>query len=292
MSDSSISIAFVDVGQGDSTFITLPDKRTGILVDCPSKSATIDYIRSKNITSLDHVFISHTDEDHLGGMANLVANFINLGNAVGTLAYNHDTPKVRCGRRLLILRRLLDLSRKHGIKIKMPLAGMEISVQGLDINVIHPTPEDLYDCQLSDDINNASVVLMLHFKGQKTLLSGDIGGRGWKWIIDRSSDIRAHILKFPHHGAWYTPNSSEPSLSGVITRIGPTYVILSVGANNTYDHPDPRTIDLLCSISQISFAHTQPTARCYSMVNSKRGPFSCSGTVVFTVDGNGITRGG
>lgn len=89
MDKEKITIAFSDVGQGDSTVVILPDTSSAIVVDCPLKPVTINYLESKRINNL-HMFLTHTDLDHIGGIAELAENF----EQVLTLAYNHDTCSV------------------------------------------------------------------------------------------------------------------------------------------------------------------------------------------------------
>ncbi len=71
MGQEEVRVAFLDVGQGDSTVIVLPDQTTAIVVDCPSKKVTIDYLEENGIVRLSHVFVSHSDSDHIGGMVDL-----------------------------------------------------------------------------------------------------------------------------------------------------------------------------------------------------------------------------
>lgn len=286
MGKEEVRVAFLDVGQGDSTVIVLPDRSTAIVVDCPSKKTTIDYLDESGIVRLSHVFISHSDNDHIGGVVDLVANFRQIGNT-DSLAWNLDTYRVREGRRKVILRRLLDLCRHQGLKLIEPRSGMQFAVQNLVIDVLHPDTEDLYEAQLSNNPNDASVLLRLTFDRYRMLLTGDIQAQGWLWVSNRNPDLKAELLKFPHHGAWYEPNGGQPSLPDVMRLIDPILVILSLGSDNSYQHPHPKTIDLLCS-SSVMFAHTQPTGRCYSTLESRRGPFSCAGTVEAIISKKGI----
>ena len=74
MNARTLTIAFLDVGQGDSTVVLLPTKDNAIIsavvVDCPGKThATADYLHTAGVTHLPWVLLTHTDEDHLGGMA-------------------------------------------------------------------------------------------------------------------------------------------------------------------------------------------------------------------------------
>lgn len=278
MSDEVLRIAFLDVGQGDSTVIILPDGSTGIVVDCPRAALTIDFLEERGVTALSYIFLTHTDSDHIGGVVELLSNFRKSGN-MDVISWNNDTHRVGGGNRRTILRRLLELREDYGLQLEEPRAGMQHTVQDLEIDILHPATGNLYGSQLDDFPNDVSVVLKLNFGKYRALLTGDIQARGWLWMMGRNTDLRADILKFPHHGAWYEPNAGQPSLPEVLSLIGPRIAIISVGSNNAYCHPHPNTVELLCSLPGVEFAHTQPTGRCYSIVETKRGPFSCSGTV-------------
>lgn len=69
----NLKIHFVDVGQGDSTFIETPYGKT-ILIDGGGseskefdvgKSTLLPYILDRGYTKIDYIFISHLDQDHV-----------------------------------------------------------------------------------------------------------------------------------------------------------------------------------------------------------------------------------
>lgn len=284
----STKIAFLDVGQGDAAVLVLPGS-SSVVVDCPSGKAqvVIDYLEAESITSLSHVFLTHTDEDHFGGVVNLLENFQHIGE-IGTVAYNLDTLGVGKGRRKTILRSLIKLIRQNGLKTMKPNTGMQWMINGIVVDVLHPDPLDLDQAHLNENPNDASVVLRLTFDKYRVLLTGDVQAQGWHWMTERKTDLKADILKFPHHGAWYEPNSKQPSLGEILQQINPSVTVLSVGSKNRHGHPHPKTVELLCSSHSIEFAHTQPTGRCYSSLTTRRGPFSCSGTIEAVINKTSI----
>lgn len=180
MVQDSTKVAFLDVGQGDATVLVLPSS-SSIVVDCPSGKAqvVIDYLEAERITNLSHVFLTHTDEDHFGGVVNLLENFQQIGE-IGIVAYNLDTPGVGKGKRKTVLRSLVQLARREGLEVVKPTTGMQWVVKGMIVDILHPDPLDLDQAQLSKNPNDASVVLRLTFDKYRMLLTADVQAQGWR----------------------------------------------------------------------------------------------------------------
>ena len=89
------------------------------------------------------------------------------------------------------------------------------------------------------DLNNASAVLMLTYRNNRFLFMGDAEGEVEEKILERGYDVSADVLKVGHHGSG--TSSTRPFLEAVHPSVG----IISVGEGNSYDHPDPLTLDTL-----------------------------------------------
>ena len=218
-------------------------------------------------------------------------NFVAVtGRTLGCVAYSHDTFSIGTSkRRTVLLRALLQAARKGREKTQSPKSGLCFApIPGVRIEVLHPDDEDLKAAQLSSDPNNASVLIRLSFAGRRVLLPGDLAAKGWECVIERSTDLKADFVRFPHHGAWYHPNAGQPSLPDVLRQIDPEVVVFSVGSDNIYGHPHPNSIALVCSMPRTWFAHTQPTPQ--SVDHSGRPwprQFSDRGTVEVVIDATG-----
>jgi competence protein ComEC len=165
MSEPEITVAFLDVGQGDSAVIILPDQSSAIVVDCFRDSVAIDYLEEKGINILSYVFLTHTDLDHIGGVLGLLENF----GQVDGIGYNHDTPKIITGKRRSILQHLVQLVRMRDLKVCSPRSGQSWTFQGVVVDVLHPDDLDTKEAELSGDTNNASVMLRATFAGRRVL---------------------------------------------------------------------------------------------------------------------------
>lgn len=282
MSNNEITIAFLDVGQGDSCVIILPDKSSAVVVDCPYNKATTDYLVQKKINDL-YVFLTHTDVDHMGGIADLVRNF----DQVSLLSYNHDTFLIADdeSKRKRILRELGQQILMRGLNTNSPRLGHTWNFQGVELEVLHPDDSDLKITVARNDTNNASTVLKVTFEQKKILLTADIEGYGWQKILDRKSDLKADILKFPHHGSWYKPTKQEPSLEMILGQIEPNFVILSVGSHNGRRHPNAATFKFLKKRAHIRLMCTEATPQCHSLLNSMSGrSLPCAGSIEITIN--------
>jgi len=96
--DGSLTATFIDVKQGDSMLLTLPDKRT-MLIDGGDRSQrdnVINLLKSLNITYLDYVMLTHTDEDHCGSLDDVIREY---KNKIGTIYL----PKIQSKNPSLIL---------------------------------------------------------------------------------------------------------------------------------------------------------------------------------------------
>jgi beta-lactamase superfamily II metal-dependent hydrolase len=286
-----IKVVFLDVGQGDSTVIILPDTYSAVVVDCPQKEITLNYLEQMRISSI-HLFITHTDLDHMGGAATLVEN----SKQVETLAYNHDTFLISEDRskRRTILKHFVRLLDKHEeIQTYSPHTGQTWTIQDVEIVALHPSDGDLKKTVPRGDTNNASIVLRISFAKRRVLLTADIGELGWQWIMKRNTDIKADILKFPHHGAWFDAKDERYTLEKILEQINPSLAVLSVGTSNTYDHPKFETFKLLRLLrtnAKLRFLCTEATEKCYSLIKSlPQTAFPCAGTVEIVIRKDGIT---
>ncbi len=132
-----LKVAFLNVGQGDSTVITLPDSRTAIIVDCHTATAK-RYLDDQHISEVLYVFLTHSDFDHTSHVVSLLSNFLGA-----TLFYNPDSLLLiqEDNKRRELLRRLAKLKDK-GLTFENPRLGDSWKVQEEEIEVLHPSTGD------------------------------------------------------------------------------------------------------------------------------------------------------
>lgn len=267
----SLNVAFLDVGQGDSTVIILPDSQSAILVDCPESQAPMvfDFLEAHRIQVIKYAFITHSDLDHAGGMVDLINQFHSEGGEVRYLAYLHD--RLSSGKKYIDLLRGLAKIGRTGIQEFHPYASDKIvKIDEISLQVLHPTRADCSDALALANRNDISVVLRVEYADRRVLLGADVQGQGWSWIANRHIDLQADILKFPHHGAWYDKGMLIPEL---LDTIRPGYVIISVGTRRKggYIHPSEKTFtELRTRYKTLRFLCTQATFQCHSDFNCIR----------------------
>lgn len=77
LSDSALKVNYIDVGQGSSAFIELPDGKS-MLVDGGNTEYGDDvasFLSSKNVQTIDYLVATHADSDHIGGLNYVLQNF-------------------------------------------------------------------------------------------------------------------------------------------------------------------------------------------------------------------------
>ncbi|MDE7161127.1 MAG: MBL fold metallo-hydrolase, partial [Anaeroplasmataceae bacterium] len=212
------TVTIIDVGQGDSILIELPQNKGNILVD--SYGSNTSYLKSIGIRKLDYVILTHFDQDHIGALGNTMEEF-----QVGTILYSvyEDVKKI-----------------KNATVPLIPIqSGDEIQWKGINLKVLGP----IYSYS---DSNSNSVVLSFNIKGYTFLLTGDMTAKEEADLIQKYGEaLKADVLKVAHHG------SNSSSSSDFLNSVSPKYAVISVGKNNTYSLPSVDVCERLEKISKV-----------------------------------------
>ena len=214
---------FIDVGQGDCTFIELGNGMT-MLIDAGNPGngdEIVDYIKGLQYSDIDIVVATHPHDDHIGGMATVLDAF--KVDKMYMPEKEHTTNSFD---------RMLDEIEENDIELIPAKAGTNILESGyIDIDILAPV-KDGYS-----NLNNYSAVVRLTYNETVFLFTGDAEKEVEQAILNE--DLDADILKVGHHG------SDSSSSKAFIDAVSPTVAVISCGVNNRYGHPDDITLQTL-----------------------------------------------
>jgi len=217
------TISFIDVGQGESIFIRFATGET-MLIDGgglfskdfdTGRSIVAPFLWNKWIYRIDYLVASHPQRDHIKGLTYIVKNF-SIGEIWTDGIHTHAS---------------IDLDKA-------------INIRGIPVKVINmKTPDKIiggcmftflnppYSYPPSWTVNDLSIVMRIKCKSYSILLTGDIGKRAIRNMIEKGFNLKSNILKIPHHG------SKSAFDREFIMAVHPETGIISSGFMNPYHHP-------------------------------------------------------
>ncbi len=145
----------------------------------------------------------------------------------------------------------------RGVSIARPQRGYRWTDDGVTLDILAPSLPVLADT--GDDINENSIVAMLHYGDFRELFMGDAGESSEGRLLASGVDLHADVLKVAHHGSQYA--STPPFIAAVY----PQVAIISVGRHNTFGHPRPATLATLTAAGAAIYR----TDRCGALTISR-----------------------
>ncbi|MFL6136237.1 MAG: ComEC/Rec2 family competence protein [Frankiaceae bacterium] len=215
-----------DVGQGDALAVRV-GPRQALLVDAGPLPAAVDRcLHGLRVASVPLVVLSHLHADHVEGLPGVLD-----GRAVGAVATGPLAEPAAEERRVR--------SWAAGARVPVrPLpVGARFVVGAATVQVIGPA-RVLHGTD--SDPNNDSLVLRVSDAGVTLLLTGDVEAPAQQALLASGADLRADVLKVPHHGS----ADQDP---GLVAAVHPRLAVVSVGLHNTYGHPAPATLARLAA---------------------------------------------
>jgi len=255
--DTRLHVDFFDVGQGDSALITMPDGTTllvdggGNLLDASRRigeTVVSEYLWWRGLNQIDYVLVTHADADHIDGLNDVLNNF-----TVRTALIAHapdDDPE------FAKFSETLKQTNTHAEKLQ---AGDVIHFGDVEFSVLWPPAGG------ETSANNDSIVLRLRFGERAILLTGDIEKEAEKSLLAAHQDLRADVVKTPHHG------SKTSSTEDFVRATAAQFAIISVGRHSMFGHPHKEVVQRW----QSHGATVLTTGEC--------------GTITVTTDGKDLT---
>jgi competence protein ComEC len=214
-----LRIHYVDVGQGDSILLQLPDGRTMLIDGGDTNTGIVAYLHSVGIQRIDLMIATHPHSDHIGGLVQVLQAFpvtkvVTNGQPTTTTVYEHFLDAI-------------SASKAAYIELKR---GDTFSLSGIDFHCLNPAS------LTNPDLNENSIVLQFTYGATTFLMMGDSGANIETALLSANLLSKVDILKVGHHG------SSSGSTPAFLSVIKPAVAIYSAGINNPYGHPAPQTI--------------------------------------------------
>lgn len=223
--DNNYYVYYLDIGQGDCAALISPHRKDVILIDTGGKvnssynvsDNTIKFLKSKGITKIDYLILTHGDYDHAGDAINII-NKINVKHVI----FNSDLYKNIESNIIKVLKtKNIDYTKEN----KSVLFGKTT------LSFLHHT--------LYEDENNNSIINYLNIYNHQFLFMGDASIDREKELINKYNLTNIEFLKIGHHG------SKTSSSEYFVKKVKPKYSVISVGLNNKYNHPSKETINNL-----------------------------------------------
>lgn len=250
--DDTFSIAFLDVGQGDSIFIETP-RGVQVLVDAGSGAQVLRQLHRVMPfydRSIDIVIATHPDKDHIGGLPDVFKRF-----EVGT--YIESSVEDDGG----IYHSLQESVKYEGSRHIVVNSPLSFVVDGVRFDILFP---DRVATEIEK--NTASLVMQVTYGHHSFLLTGDIPKSIERYLVAKyGTKLQSDVLKVGHHGS----KTSSDAL--FVQTVAPTYAVISAGDSNWYGHPHAEVIDTLDSF-HINISETK------------------KGTILFLSDGASLTK--
>lgn len=223
-------VDILDVGQGDGSYVCTANGTTmfidGGSLDVPAvgDNRILPFLKYKGVKGIDYWFVSHTDQDHISGLTEVLESGYPVRHLVFAAAVRENEKTVE----------LAGVAQEAGTKVVYMQAGDVLVAGSARLRCLYPTAGEQ-----REDINELSLVLRLEEDGSSCLFTGDISSEVEKELLAIGAIEEVDFLKAAHHGSKYS-NSYE-----FLQALQPKIVSISCGENNRYGHPGEETLERL-----------------------------------------------
>ena len=264
----SLEMYFLDVGQGDAAFVVTPNN-TKILVDGGLRDRALGFIiwkyrldQPQNTVTIDHMFLSHADADHVEGLIPLIEHpqitvkniyhngiglfesgfTTELGDEVNDeLVTKHDSLNDLNGLHLKsTFKDWIDAIKAENVNYHRLDRGsgiLDVGDPDIRVEILGPILKSNGSFEWfggkSHTINGHSLVFRMSYNHVRTFFSGDLNIEGSELLLsqpDGALNVNAHVFKAPHHGS----HEFDP---GLFQAVNPMVTVVSSGEVPDHGHP-------------------------------------------------------
>ncbi len=259
MANKQIIFRFLNVGQGDATHIILPDGQH-MLVDMnlDHKNRGIDVVaylsdelpNGDKQKHLAYLINTHPHDDHIRGMGG-------LGNTFEIGEMWHSGHELDCEEgENESYDKFQALIADLGKQATAVTAGSDAwaTIGDVTFHVFRPSAyvkpdKDKTEEEKRDAIHNECMVLKITYGSRSVLLTGDSSKVAWESIVKHYNTdglLKADVLHASHHGSrtFFMKSKGDDPYTDHLDAIDPQSVVISVGADNGYDHPHDDALNL------------------------------------------------
>ena len=218
---ANVTIKFIDVGQGEAILIALPEKT--MLIDAgPTGSAPkiAQVLQELGRNEIDYLVATHPDEDHIGGMADVISS-----TQIGTIYAPNKTNNTAT------YRKFLTAIQNNNLQITLAEAGTIIDqTDSYKLEILWPKKDANFP-----DTNDYSIIIKLTVGAKTFLFTGDAPTNA----ILNANPGHIDVLKLSHHG------SRTGTTEQLVRKLSPTYAVVSYALENSYGHPMQSVLNAL-----------------------------------------------
>lgn len=236
--EKEFEIDVLDVGQGDGIYLCTSDG-VSMFVDGGSISEKqvgiyriLPFLKSKGVGEISYWFVSHTDNDHISGLTEVLES----GYPVRNLVFSKAVQEIEK------TRELAELAERCGTEVIYLQAGDRLSTSQAEMECLYPSAG-----QKTEDVNDLCLTLQYRDGGFQAFFAGDISSEVEEKLLAQGCIEKVNLYKASHHGSNYSSGEQ------LLQLLAPEVTIASAGEDNRYGHPGQQAVERIKAVGSSFF---------------------------------------
>jgi len=241
ITDADLQVYILDVGQASASLIVFPNGST-MLIDTGSEQSKEEFVSDINLImaenglpkNLDHLVLTHSDEDHVGGAVELLQDYdvenIYRPKILSTSESERNVYENYSHVSTEIYAEVIDAVYNEPNSNCCFINDFQINIDGAIVEVFS-CKEDFYN-----DINSYSPFIKITYQGKSFLFTGDTTAMREKEFLASETQGKVDFLIVSHHGSKYSTTKE------FLQNVSPIYALISAGDS---DHPSQEVLSRL-----------------------------------------------